>query len=316
MRTRTMSKFACLAVLAGVLLVSGWSWLADEPAAVVIQVVGSVQVQPAAGGATVPASVGAQLFAGDKVVLATGARARLLHKSGRMEAVTASLTISAPVEQKPAGRFEQTVRTVAQLATTSARSQPNRQGMIRPIAGEPVPVAPRNGVKVIDLRPTFTWFSIPGASGYTVQVRRVEPAGGKPERFDAGNDTSWTYPLSAAPLMPGATYEWTVGAAGGRIAQMQRFRVISADDFSQLAAALRDLTAAGVDPQSDGLFLTALTYRDAGLFYEAERALQQLAGNGAAGRTFHLLRGEVLDAIGYVDAAAEHFAAADAQSGG
>lgn len=315
MPTRSGFRLGVLVLLTSVLVVGGWQRFAADPVAVIVQVSGTVQIQTAGGNSPFAATVGANLGAGDKLLVSNGARAVLLYKSGKMEPATSSLTITAPVNQAPAGRFEQTVKTLAQVATTNARAQPNRQGMIRPIAGEPVPVAPRNRVTVIDVRPTFVWYRVPGASGYTVQIRRIEPEGGRPERFEAGTDTSWTYPLSASPLMPGATYEWTVGAAGDRVAQMQRFRVISGDEFNQVANAMRELTADGIDPQTDGLFLSALTYRDAGLFYEAERALEKLAGAGGSGRMFHLLRAEVLDAIGNVDAAAKHFAAADTQSG-
>ena len=59
--------------------------------------------------------------------------------------------------------------------------------------------------------------------------------------------------------------------------------------------------------------LLALAYRDAGLFYEANRVVEQLTKVGSKGRIFHLLRGEVLDAIGNLDGAAKAFAAADAE---
>lgn len=286
-------------------------WSAD-PSAVVVQISGGVQVQRSAGG-SVPATVGLSLMPGDKVVIGSGGKAVLLYKTGKMQTTSQTVTIADAQRDKPGGLFNQTVTTLTQVATTNARTQPNRQGMIRPIQGEPTPIAPRNNVKVADLHPTFTWFRLPDASGYMVQVRRLEPMASKPERFEAGNDTSFAYPAAATPLIPGGVYEWTVAAAGGRPATVQRFRVLSSEDFAHVAATMNELIGAGIDPLGDGLFLTTLAYRDAGLMYDAGRLLDRLAASGVKGRAYYLLRGEVFDALGNLDAAAKAFASADAE---
>jgi hypothetical protein len=202
--------------------------------------------------------------------VASGAKAVLMYKSGKMETASADVTVAAPDAREPAGRFQQVVNTVAQVATTNARVQPNRQGMIRPIAGEPIPVTPRNGVKLLDVRPTFTWYRVPEATGYVVQVRRITPAGGAILRFNTGKDTTWTYAANEAPLVPGGEYEWTVGATPGRIASYRgRFRIVSAEEYAQVASVLRELATANIDPATDGLFVP-LAYRDAG--YTTRRA--------------------------------------------
>ncbi|MGQ0815930.1 MAG: hypothetical protein ACT4O1_15980 [Gemmatimonadota bacterium] len=288
-------------------------WSAD-PSAVVVQISGGVQVQRNGQSAAVPATVGLSLMPGDKVVVTSGGKAVLLYKTGRMQPVSQTTTIEDAQRDKPGGLFNQTVTTLAQVATTNARTQPNRQGMIRPIPGEPAPISPRNGVKVADLHPSFTWFSVPDAKGYVVQVRRIEPLAGRPERYEVGNDTTWTYTASATPLIPGGVYEWTVAAAGtGRPATVQRFRVVGSDDYARIASTMNELVGAGIDPLGDGLFLTALAYRDAGLMYDASHVLDRLADNGAKGRAYYLLRGEVLDALGDLDAAAKAFASADGE---
>ncbi len=305
-------------VLIAMLTVNGWTHApraSADPAAVVIQVSGAVEVQRAGQGKNMPATVGISLSAGDKVVVPTGGKAVLMYKSGKIETASTSLTVAAPEARDPGGRFQQVVTTVAQVATTNARVQPNRQGMIRPIAGEPIPVFPRNGVKVLDVRPTLVWYRVPEATSYTVQIRRITPAGGAIERFTVGRDSSWTYPMSAAPLVPGAEYEWTVGATPGRISSYRgRFKVVTSDEFALIANVLRELATANIDPSTDGLFVLALAYRDAGLYYEASRALSRMAETGAGkGRAFNMLRGEVLDAIGDLDGAARAFAAADTE---
>jgi hypothetical protein len=303
-------KYAMLLIL--VAMTAAFAHFSAEPAAVIVQVNGAVQIQRAGGSATTAATVGASLHAGDKVVVANGAKAVLLYKTGKMVPASTTVTIADAQRDKPGGLFTQTVTTLAQVATTNARTQPNRQGMIRPVAGEATPIAPRNSVKVADLHPTFTWQKIDGATGYTVQIRRIEPFAGKPERFNTGTMNSWTYPADATPLIPGGVYEWTVASNNGRPASAQRFRVVTAEDLARIATTVRELASAGIDPLGDGLFLTALAYRDAGLMYDASRMLDRLENGGAAsGREFYLLRGEVLDALGDLDGAAKAFASAD-----
>jgi hypothetical protein len=187
--------------------------------------------------------------------------------------------------------------------------------MVRPLPGQAAPIAPRNAIVVLDVRPSFTWFAAAGTPTYTVQIQQVDGADARPARFEAGQDTTWSYPAAAPALLPGATYRWTV-AANGRAAEPQTFRVVSGAEFATLAQALAELAESGVDPLTDGLYVTALRYRDAGLFYEADRALARLAENGSGtGRAFHLLRGEVFDRMGLLELAAAAFRAADREPG-
>ena len=92
------------------------------------------------------------------------------------------------------------------------------------------------------------------------------------------------------------------------MAEPKRFTVASAADVAMIEDAMTGLIEAGIDPSSDGLFLTALAYRDAGLFYEAHRALMEIEedGNGI-GRAYFMLKGEVLDALGMVNQAETAF---------
>ena len=284
----------------------------DDPVAVVVKLDGAVQVQRAGASGTVAGEVGMALSAGDRLLPAEGARVVLLHSTGRTEVAARPLTLAGAEQGQRAGVFTRAVRTIESVAATSAKADPNRQGMIRPVPGTPVPIAPRNGIAVLGERPTFTWHSVPAASAYMIQIRA---AGERPVRFEAGTDTVWTYPDSAAALTPGATYQWTVGAVGtsARVAQSVEFRVLEAEVASEVVAALAEVQAQGLDPELDAGFLTAVLYHDAGLTYEADRVLALLQATGAGeGRTFHLLRGEVYDALGKLDAAAREFALADA----
>lgn len=278
---------------------------AEDPVAMVVRVTGNVQVRRAEGGSA-PATVGLRLMSGDRLEVASGAQAVILYVSGRRETVTQSLAIAAPDQAQRAGVFDRTVSTLNAVASSDARQQPNRQGMIRPIAGAPTLLSPRNEIRVADLRPTFTWSAVPGATSYMIQIRSHD--GLTRKRFDVGSDTSWTLPASEPPLQPGVAYVWTVGTNQGRVGEEQHFSTLSAEQYAAIAEGMAELRGAGLDPWSDGLFLAALIFRDGELFYEADRALRQLEATGTSlGQPFYMLRGEVYDALGLLDAAADAF---------
>ncbi len=288
---------------------------AADPIAVLVRATSGVQVQRA-GARPAPAAVGMQLQAGDQVVIPVRGTAVVLHRTGRSQTLTRTTRLAAPTTARRAGVFRQTVRTLAEVAATDARAQPNRQGMIRPIPGTPVPISPRNEIRVASTRPGFTWFRVQGADLYHVQVKRAGTTG-MGDRYAAGADTAWTLPRTAAALVSGGSYEWSVEASAGgeegRAAPPQRFRVATRQENAALAAKLRELRRMGLDPEGDGLFLAAVIYRDAGFFYDAQAALDRLTATGAAtGRDFHLLRASVYDALGQLDRAQDDFRTADA----
>lgn len=300
---------------------------ANDPEAVLVEMSGAVQVQRSPDASPQDAAVGLQLNVGDRVLVPEDGRAALLFSAGRVERITSDLTVEGAPGREPTGLFAQTVLTLQQVATTDARTQVNRQGMIRPIAGAPQPVAPRNAITLLEARPTLHWFGVPEAEEYMVQLRRVDDAcEAEPEhrpqecritRFNTGPDTAWTPPADYG-LSPGATFEWTVGAMpGGRVApDAQRFRLADSSDYELASGALRAIEGLGLDPAVDGLFLAALAFRDAGFYYEVERALRQMeAMDRGSGRYYFMLLGEVLDALGDLDAAASAFARADAEPG-
>ena len=285
-----------------------------ESVAVMVQFTGKVEVQRP-NAKPMAATVGLALLPGDKVVVPAGGKAVFMYRTGQLQTASAAVTIAEPAKKEQGALYERTLSTITKVAATDAAKQPNRQGMIRPVDGAATPISPRNSLLVLDVRPQLTWFRVPAATSYTVQIRRFVD-GAMPVRFQASADTVWSYPADAPPLVPGATYEWTVGAAGGRPGTLQKFRIVSAEDFQRIASTMQELQQAGIDPASDGLFILALAYRDAGLMYEADAALERMQKSGqGAGRTYHLLRGDVLNALGDLDGASREFIAADAESG-
>lgn len=279
----------------------------ENPAALVVRLQGEVQFRH--GGSTAAAAVGTRLVTGDEVLPASGARAILITRTGAQQVVTQATTIDEPRGGGNPDLFERAMSTLAQAASADARTAGGRQGMIRPIPGEPVLVAPRNGLIVTADRPVFSWMAVEGATSYTLQLRKVD--GGRPMRFEVAA-TEWTLPPDQPALETGATYAWTVAPKGGRPTREQQFRVIGTADDELLSSTLGEVRAMGLDPMGDGLFLTAVIYRDLGLFYDADVALKELEKSGEMSADLYLLKGEILNVLGHEEEARKAFDKADA----
>jgi predicted negative regulator of RcsB-dependent stress response len=68
----------------------------------------------------------------------------------------------------------------------------------------------------------------------------------------------------------------------------------------------------GLDPEGDGLFLTAVVYRDMGLYYDAADALDGLEAANDMSADMYLLKGEILSEMGHAEEARAAFDKADA----
>jgi hypothetical protein len=283
---------------------------AQDPAALLVQLSGDVQVRRA-GSAPAAAAVGSRLVPGDELLPATGARAVLILRTGAQQVVTSPTTVAQPSAGGDPTLFNRAVATLAQAASAEARASGGRQGMIRPIPGEPVIVAPRNGLTVTSTRPTFEWMAVDGAEGYTIQVRKLE-SGARPVRFQVENASSWTLPDDQPALAHGATYAWTVAPRPGRPTREQEFRVLDEEQASSLDARLEEISMLGMDPHGDGLFLTAMIYREMDLFYDARSALGGVEDQGAMSADLYLLKGEILNMLGHAEEARAAFDRADA----
>lgn len=268
----------------------------DGPAALVLRVRGDVQVRHG-GGSPVGASVGERLMAGDEVLPGGGALAILITRTGATQRVTEATTVTAPRGAGSSDMFTRAMATLAQAASTDV-TVGGRQGMIRPIPGKTSLVSPRNGLTVRSDRPTFAWTATPGQT-FDLMLRNT--TGGRPEVFEVGTDTTWTYPDDLPALEFGATYAWTIfvgGRNGGRAQPPQEFRVIDIPEFAQLSEFMDEIEEFGLDPMSDGLFLTVVAFRDLDLFYDAGEAIAGIEDQGEMSADMYMLKGEILNMLG------------------
>ena len=282
---------------------------AQDPVALVVRVQGEVAVRHA-GDDPIPAAVGDQMFVGDDVIPSAGSRAILLTRAGTQQVVTEQTTMEEPrgASGNP-DMFARAINTLAQAAATDL-SAGGRQGMIRPLTCGIAPVAPRNGLLVSDGTPDFAW-SGPADGTYDLMLRRVD--GGRPHIYEAGSDTTFSLPADAE-LEPGATYAWTVFVGGrqtGRPCEQQEFRVMSLQEQVELQDYMDDIAVFGLDPMTDGLFLTVVAYSDMGLYYDAYEALVTVEQQAELSADLYLLLGEILTELGHEEAARAAFDRAD-----
>lgn len=293
----------------GILLLVAAPAAAQDPVALVIRLQGDVAVRQ--GGADpAPASVGQQMFVGDQVIPADGARAILITRAGSQQVVTEETTLEEPRAGGNPDIFARALSTLAQAAQTDA-STGGRQGMIRPIPGQSSLLSPRNGLLIEATRPVFRWTPTPGQS-YDLMLRKLD--GSRPEIFEIGTDTVFELP-DGMELEQGASYAWTVfvgGRMGGRpIQPQQEFRIMDLEEAVELEVYLDEISVFGLDPMGDGLFLTVVAYRDLGLFYDAREALESVERQDSLTADLYLLKGEILTELGHEEAAREAFDRAD-----
>ena len=74
---------------------------------------------------------------------------------------------------------------------------------------------------------------------------------------------------------------------------------------------LEEISVFGLDPMTDGLFLTVVAYRDLGLFYDAREALDSVEREASLSAELYLLKGEILAELGHEEAARAAFDRAD-----
>ncbi len=163
----------------------------------------------------------------------------------------------------------------------------------------------------MDGRLTFEWTATPGQT-YDLMIRRVGAAG-RPVIYEVGADTTFTLP-EGDELDFGASYVWTVfvgGRRGGRPIPEQEFRVMSIEESVDMQDYLDEIAVFGLDPMTDGLFLTVVAYRDMGLFYDAAAALDRVENQASLSAELYLLKGEILAELGQEEAARAAFDRAD-----
>jgi hypothetical protein len=304
-----MTRVSAIVMVVSALVSGTGELVAQDPVALIVRVQGTVAVRHGDSEPS-PASVGERIFVGDEILPESGSRAILITQAGSQQVVAEQTEITAPTGAGNPDMWARAMSTLAQAAATDA-SAGGRQGMIRPIPGATSLISPRNALVVASRRPTLVWTATPDMT-YDLMIRSAE-GGGRPQIFEVGTDTTFTFPEDAE-LDAGGSYVWTVfvgGRMGGRPIPEQRFRVMTLEESVDLEDYIDEIAVFGLDPLTDGLFLTVVAYRDLGLFYDAHEALESVERQASLSADLYLLKGEILIELGHEEAAREAFDKAD-----
>lgn len=272
------------------------------PAAIVLAVDGEVSVIRDQGDATAvrTAAPGMRLLLGERVSPESGASVTVVTRSGERRVLDGPAVLTPPEDPAYGDIFVRAAGLLARAVNAAGLSSPNVDGDLRRAPGLPVPIAPRNGILVLEAQPRLTWSPVAGAARYTLVLRSEDG----PTIRHATGDTTFVVPRA---LAPGRRYFWTVEVED-RAAPEAAFRTLSDADATGLVQGLAQLREAGFDPDGEGRLLKVVLFSDLGLYYAALSELTALeASAGALAPEAWLLKGEILDRLGLLEQARAAF---------
>ena len=259
------------------------SLAAANPLALIASFKGKVQVVPAKGGAATSAAFGRALERGDRVMVGARGAATLFFSDGNVIELSerSSVTIGGRVADRPrVGHGSQlpgeVFSTVTRFVTggsaqTGLVAMPSMRG-----GGEEATLllAPRR-TELLDVRPSFSWRAVDGATRYRIAV-----SGGGGELWSRElPGTTIDYPSEVSALAAGADYLWEVRAFDERGEQRHEesfFHVLPEADAVAVRGSLeriRDSAGGAESPACHFLSGSYLfgrgLYRDAAGHFEA-----------------------------------------------
>jgi hypothetical protein len=179
--------------------------------------------------------------------------------------------------------------TYVPLATRSAKQPPlllfpRRTALLRP--------------------PTFEWG---GSDRLRYTVRVLGPQGPLWEQADLPR-APLAYPPSAPPLQPGIPYRWQLEAKGFPLQQAE-FRLLSPERSVRVQSDLATLDPARLTeyPKNTVLLMRAGYLFEQELYDEARRELQAAIAADPDEPNLHVMLGNLYEAIGLADLAAEEY---------
>jgi len=288
-----------------------------DPVAVVAAVKGRVEVTAARGGA-VAAAFGQALERGDRVTVGKGSAATLIFGDGNVVTLAerASLTIGGhvPAPARAPALPGEVFANVSQFATAGSR----QTGLVTMAdmrsdadAGGSLLLSPRN-TTVLDDAPVLRWRAVPGATRYRV---RLSSAAGEVawvrEVPAADAEPSLDFPAGAGRLAAGVDHEWEVEALDGETTLRREsavVRVLPGEARASVRANLaRIAESAGGDATAAARFLAGSYLSGLGLYDDAARQFEALAGLAPGSPEPHEALGNLYLKVGASDRAAVEF---------
>ncbi len=290
----------------------------DSHLALVTDLQGDVSIVRAAGGGSVAARWGAQLFEGDEVKTKSGAGASILFANNNLVTLGPNSSITVQAGPAPAQATTQAVRTIEGplLADVSGltmhrtgQGDISALGVLRSGGRDDgiEPLAPRS-TKVHTPQPVFKWKASTSMDVFEV---RIYDEAGLIWKGETG-DRQLIYPEHAPPLQADKEYLWLV--EGEELLEsvkspMVPFSVLSPEAREDVAAREASLQAQfGDDLDGSNLrFMLGSYYVQYGLLSSAISSFEQIAKRHPDSPLPHEILGKLYTDVGLKDDAINAF---------
>jgi len=295
-------------VLVGALLLASQVATA-EPLAVLTELSlgnGDVRVRRAGETAWIGAQPLLALRPGDQIQATGSAQAVVVFSGGSVQKVAAEsspLTIQPPRSRSGKENVQSLLGGVVHFLLGQQKDPRFEQLAVRGPSLAPRIVSPRE-TRLLPGTVSFEWT---GAAALRYQVKVVGPEGTVWER-DGLPRQPIPYPASAPPLRPGIRYTWSL-AVPGQSTQQTHFEVVSAQEASQIQAALAELRRESLPefPANTVLVMRAGLLVRERFYAEARRELLAGLAVDPSASTLRQLLGHVYEKTGLEDLAILEF---------
>lgn len=290
----------------------------DSHLALVTDLDGDVSIVRAAGGGSIAARWGTQLFEGDEVKTNAGAGASILFANNNLVTIgpNSSITIQAgPAPSQPAERTMRTIDGPLLADVSGLTMHRTGQGDISALgalrSGRTFngiePLAPRS-TKVNTVHPVLRWNASTSMDGFEVRIYDETGLVWKGET----SDRQLIYPDDAPTLIPDKEYLWQV--EGEELLEsvkspMVPFSVLTAEARAEVAAGEASLQAQfGDDPDGSNLrFMLGSFYVQNGLLASAIASFERIAERHPDSAVPHEILGKLYTDVGLKDDAINAF---------
>ena len=303
-------------VAAGMILAAIWLASASaEPLAIVAAIKGRVEVASAKGGPPARAAFGRALERGDRVVVSSGGAVSIFFNDGNVIelAEKSTITIGGRVTGKSRAGATPGIPGGVYASVSKFVSGGSREtGLVALSAlrggadSAPLLIEPRR-TGLLDLRPSFRWRAVEGATRYLVAVSGEQ---GELWNREIGG-TTLDYPSDAPPLTAGGDFFWQVRAFGDR-GELRReesyVRVLATEDAAAVRVALARIgdSAGGANAPATR-FLSGSYLSGRGLYGEAAAQFEALSLLSPDAPAPHEALGNIYRAVGLMDLAAAEY---------
>lgn len=293
-----MCRWGVLVLVGGLVALLGVA-SGTEPAGVLVEAQGQVQIRRARTARWFAARVNMPLYSGDTVRVGHDSHAAIWFPDGTLRRLKAGArwTVQKQNKQRPCmwqelwvslrHRFRPTPeKSLTAVAAARTWLKTNKAGLIA--------LAPRNS-RVLDSRPQFDWQPVPGAQGYRITIGFFDAAPATWETIV--KSPPFRYPSDAPTLTPGKVYLWKVEAIGATGGDSAWFTVVPPAEARDICFTLQRLRQQGINPSAYAV-MAASFLRSRQCYSDGIHLIWQILGRSPQDPAVQTALAELYDLVG------------------